>query len=63
MKKMLVVLVVMLTAGCAGMGGMSSGSSSGAGGSGAGMDSIYRPNNFNPAFDRLDSSFNPYFGG
>lgn len=61
MKKILVVLMVMLTAGCAGM--HSSGySSSGAGGSGAGMDNTYRPN-FNPAFERMDSSFQPYFGG
>jgi len=60
MKKILVVLAVMLTAGCAGMG--SSGYSSGAGSSGASMDNTYRPN-FNPAFERMDSSFQPYFGG
>ncbi|WP_420474679.1 hypothetical protein [Noviherbaspirillum sp. ST9] len=63
MKKILILLIVMLTAGCAGMGGMhSSGYSSGSGGSGAGMDNTYRPN-FNPAFERMDSSFQPYFGG
>jgi hypothetical protein len=60
MKKILVILFVMLTTGCAGM--HSSGYSSSSGGSGAGMDNTYRPN-FNPAFERMDSSFQPYFGG
>lgn len=62
MKKILVVLIVMLTAGCGGMGGMrsSGGYSDGTGRSGS--DNIYSPN-FNPAFQRMDSSFQPYFGG
>ncbi|OWW21896.1 hypothetical protein [Noviherbaspirillum denitrificans] len=63
MKKILCVLIIMLTAGCSGMGRMnSSGYSSGASGSGPGTDNTYRPN-FNPAFERMDSSFQPYFGG
>jgi len=63
MKKILVVLIVMLTAGCAGMGRMGSGSSGSAGSSGAGTDNTYRPNNFSPMYERMDSSFQPYFGG
>lgn len=60
MKKTIVVLIVMLTAGCAGM--ESSGSSSGASNSGHNWDHVYPPNG-GPVFERMDSSFNPYFGG
>jgi len=57
MKRVLAVLIVALTAGCAGMGGMHSSGNS----SGASADS-YRPN-VGPAYQRMDSSFHPYFGG
>lgn len=60
MKKILVVLIVMLTAGCAGTGMRSSGYSSGSGSSDA--DRTYSPN-FSPAYEHMDSSFHPYFGG
>lgn len=62
MKKMAIVLIVMLTAGCAGMGMHGSGSSGGTSSRDSGTGGIYNPN-FGPAYERLDSSFHPYFGG
>jgi hypothetical protein len=57
MKKLWIVLIAMLTAGCSGMGGMQSSGSSG----GDKADDLYKPNFASP-FDRLDSSFQPYYG-